>query len=154
MAYRWSSHDGIQIGAVPLETESLEPGVLRQGEMYLFYAADDHKLKSLLEIETESGFYECLGRRAHNRIRLGEFSNYDTSGKVYGTQYMFVVRAIIDAETEVEAPYPSDNQSGRIYKMSNPSQVLPEFLISYKVIDHLDLTDRGCHSGGGVGDCC
>ena len=134
MAFRWSTHDGKQICAVPVAVAKFEPGVLRQGEKHLFYHTDESELKAVLESEEEPAFRRDASFRMAGII-LDELSHYglgvETVG--YGTRYMFVVRAITVVDTLIYDPDPEREQAGRTYRKSDLSQVLPEFLISYKV---------------------
>ena len=134
MAYRWSSQDDTETSVVPVCVSEFEPGVLRQGEKHLFYHTDESELKAVLESEEEPAFRRDASFGMAG-ITLDELSHYglgvDTAG--YDTKYMFVVRAITVVDTLIYDPDPEGEQAGRTYRKSNLSQVLPEFLISYKV---------------------
>ena len=135
MAYSSSSHDDKQSSIVSVVTQ-FEPGVLRQGETYLFYKADVSELKAILESSTETAFsgFSISELTPQSCISLGEFSSYGTPTPDSSTQYMFVVRAMIRADADIHVADPADNRSSRIYKMSDPAEILPEFLVSYKVL--------------------
>ena len=55
------------------------------------------------------------------------------SAPTSGTNYMFVVRAMVGTETH--EPDPNDKHSSRIYRIFNLCEALPEFLVSYKVME-------------------
>ena len=124
-----------ETSAVSIIVTEFESGVLRQGESYLFYTTDVSELKAVLESSMETAFsgFSISEWTPRNCICLGEFSSYGTPTPDSGTDYMFVVRAMIDAETVTHVPDPSDRHASRIYKIFNPSEVLPEFMISYNV---------------------
>ena len=154
MAYSPSNQDVKQTSAVSIETD-FEPGVLRPGEMYLFYYTNATELNAVLESETKPAF-SC-----HFRVSLGEFSSYGYSnlGDGYVNKYIFVVRAIIGADTVSYEPNPSEKGAGRTYLKSNLSEVLPEFLISCRIKRPNRTTrgggfsfgPRGGDGGGGYG---
>ena len=134
MAYRWSSQDDTETSVVPVCVSEFEPGVLRQGEKHLFYHTEESELKAVLESEEEPAFRRDASF-GMTGIILDELSHYglgvETVG--YDTGYMFVVRAITDVDTFIYDPDPERKRAGRTYRKANLSQVLPEFLISYKV---------------------
>ena len=149
MTHGPSHHDVQQTTVVPLET-GFEPGVLRQGEMYLFYRTNKFQLKTILESEAEPDFLLT----APTILTLEEFSSYGEQNIHTRTKYMFVVRAIIGADTVIQEPYPKNKRVGRTYRKSILSEVLPEFLVSYQVNERLmhnldNYSGVGYVGGGG-----
>ena len=152
MAYLSSNSDDKQTSVVSLES-TFEPGVLRKGEMYLFYHTDWSELKAVLDSRAEPAF-SCM--RGRNSITLEEFSSNFERTLFWQAKYMFVVRAIIGADTVICEPDPKDKRAGRTYRKSNLSEVLPEFLVRYKVKKPCENTGGGggyVFSGGGGGGC-
>ena len=128
MAYHSPNDDLKQTSAVSSVTE-FEPGVLREGEMHLFYQTNESHVKAVFESESAHAFSRNLyfGFAGLDVITLGEFSSYGQPTAGSDTKYMFVMRAIIDD------PGPNYNGLSRTCRTSNLSLVIPEFLVSYKV---------------------
>ena len=92
MAYRLSDHDNKQISVL----REFEPGVLRGGEMHLFYLTNESHAKAVLESESGHAFSRnsYFGFSGLDVITLGEFSSYGQPTADSDTKYMFVMRAI------------------------------------------------------------
>ena len=130
----WSSQGHIHTSDVSFVT-IFERVVLRPGEVYLFYHADESELKAVLESEEEPAFsrVSCFGM---TELTLEELSSsyglrVHTSGS--DAKYMFVVRTIVGVDTVIRDTDPKRKRAGRTYRKSNLAEVLPEFLVSYKV---------------------
>ena len=102
MARSQSNHDNKDTVSVSLEA-AFDLEDLRPGEKRLFYFTRKSEVKAVLKSDKEPAFsgIKYCSMTKQNYISLGEFFTYFCQAPDYCTKYMFVVRAIIGAETVI-----------------------------------------------------
>ena len=128
-------------------TNALTPGVLRQGETYMFYATTETEIHDVLtsfySVNENTGRLQIQGTSSEPVELSKTFSNnhpsYDT-----GSNYVFVVRVTLGPDKG------ATNQTQKFTK-TNITEVLPEFLISWCVVELPEICESGGGGGGGGG---
>ena len=128
-------------------TNALTPGILRPGETYMFYSANETEISDVL-----TAFYslnEDTGRlqiqeTSSEPLELSKTFSYKDPSVRTDFEYVFVMRVTLGPDKD------STNQTQKFTKI-NITDVLPEFLISWCVVELPEICESGGGGGGGGG---